>query len=137
MTFLNDAYWANQNLDAEFFPASELVVRCGGDSRLMHVLEASSPEQRRLGLMFRYRTELQHDGMLFRYPSEVIAAFHMANTWMPLRVYWFDAAGDQIGYADLEAHSSKEVAPDRPFLYALEVPMDVALRLGDSVNLIV
>lgn len=120
----------------EPFPASQVVVRCDGVERLINVLEASTPEQRRLGLMFRYRSELQHDGMLFRYPSDVTAAFHMANTWMPLRVYWFDVDGACVGTADLEAHSSKQIPAPRPFRYALEIPLDTAGSYGGSPGLI-
>jgi uncharacterized membrane protein (UPF0127 family) len=108
----------------EAFPASQVVVRCDDREHVLHVLEASTPEQRRLGLMFRYRNELQHDGMLFRYPSDVTAAFHMANTWMPLRIYWFDSEGACVGSANLEAHSSRQVPAPRPFRYALEMPAD-------------
>lgn len=118
------------------FPVSEVVVRSDGVDRLIHVLEASTPEQRRLGLMFRYRSELQHDGMLFRYPSDVTAAFHMANTWMPLRIYWFDVDGACVGSANLEALSSKQVESPRPFRYALEVPTDHVVAIGDAPRLI-
>lgn len=121
----------------ETFPASQVVVRCDGVDRLINVLEASTPEHRRLGLMFRYRSELQHDGMLFRYPSDVTAAFHMANTWMPLRIYWFDSEGACVGTADLEALSSKEVPAPRPFRYALEIPLDRIPQFGGSPTLII
>lgn len=121
------------------FPTSEVVVRCdpANEDRLLHVLEASTPEQRRLGLMFRYRSELQQDGMLFRYPSDVTAAFTMDNTWMPLRIYWFNAEGACVGSADLEAMSSKLVSSPRPFRYALEVPMDHCSYLGSTPQIVV
>lgn len=121
---------------SDSFPESEVVVRCGEADRLLHVLEASTPEQRRLGLMFRYRSELQHDGMLFRYPSDVIAAFHMENTYMPLRIYWFDVEGACVGSADLEAMSSKQVEAPRPFRYALEIPLDNAGVMGALPHLV-
>jgi uncharacterized membrane protein (UPF0127 family) len=122
------------------FPVSEVVVRCDGavgdaPGRLLRVLEASTPEQRRLGLMFRDRSELQQDGMLFRYPSDVTAAFSMNNTWMPLRIYWFNSEGACVGSADLEAMSSKQVPSPRPFRYALEVPMDRTLGSNPSLIL--
>lgn len=143
MSRLEDRYWdarlrgktPQQALRTETFPASQVVVRCDGVEHLLNVLEAATPEHRRLGLMFRYRSELQHDGMLFRYPSDVTAAFHMANTWMPLRIYWFDADGAFVGSADLEAQSSREVPAPRPFRYALEVPADRPAYMG-SPNLV-
>lgn len=128
------------------FPESEVRVRCSHadctgsavrcPDRLLHVLEASTPEQRRLGLMFRYRSEFKHDGMLFRYPSDVTAAFAMSNTWMPLRIYWFDAEGAYVGSADLEALSSKQAVSPKPFRYALEVPLDHVGILGDLPRLV-
>jgi uncharacterized membrane protein (UPF0127 family) len=115
--------------------AIELRVRAGEGERILRVLEASTPEQRRLGLMFRYRNEFSHDGMLFRYPSVVNASFHMANTLMPLRIYWFNEAGGLVGAADLEAQSSTLVPSPAPFRYALEVPRDIAEELGDQIGL--
>lgn len=150
MEWLEDRFWASRlagadlasALKAESFPASTVVVRCNGaqnigpGERVLHVLEASTPAQRRLGLMFRYRSEMQHDGMLFRYPSDVTAAFTMDNTWMPLRIYWFNNEGACVGFADLEAMSSKQVTSPRPFRYALEVPADRSACLGGSPRLL-
>lgn len=145
MDACDDSYWMGRLLGEiafDAFPTSQVVVRCdratGSEvpGRLLQVLEASTPEQRRLGLMFRYRSELQHDGMLFRYPSDVTAAFTMDNTWMPLRIYWFDSEGACVGYADLEAMSSKRVPSPRPFRYALEIPLDHVGPLGINPSLV-
>lgn len=132
-----DAWDEAVTVSLQSYATAHVVVRTSERDRLLSVLEASTPEQRRLGLMFRYRRELTHDGMLFKYPSEVVAKFYMHNTWMPLRIYFFDGAGLLVDMSDMEAMSSRPHSSSRPFQYALEVPMDIAARLGTTASIIV
>lgn len=64
------------------------------------VLVAETPAQRAQGLM--NRPDLGgYDGMLFVFPQETDAKFHMRNTPLPLTIAFFDSGGVFVSSADM------------------------------------
>lgn len=98
-------------------PDGEVVGWC--------VLVAGTSEQRQRGLM--EVTDLGgYDGMLFVWDADVSSAFYMRNTPTPLRIAWFDAAGDLVSTADMQPCDDVAGCPTYPpagrYRFALEVP---------------
>ena len=73
-------------------------------------------------------------GLLFEWPEEVTTGFFMKDTLMPLDLYFFDAAGDQVDFVSL-VPCSAEPCPvfvsDFRFRWVLETPAgNLASPLG-------
>ena len=81
---------------------------------------ASTPDQRSLGLMYRFSLPADH-GMLFVFPEPQPLAFWMRNTYIPLSIAFIDAEG-RILNVDEMAPRSDATHPSRgEALYALEM----------------
>ena len=89
-----------------------------------YVLEiARSGEQRRHGLMFRYRLD-KRQGMLFIYPRSGDHRIWMKNTLIPLTVVWIDETRTVIGIKKLApctADPCPSFGVSRPSKYVLEL----------------
>ena len=102
------------------------------------LLLASTPEQRRRGLMEVTDQSLGgHDGMLFRYDTDVQEPFWMRNTPMPLSIAWIDASGQIVASADMAPCEDSDQCPNYPatgspppYRFAIEVPQGQLAALG-------
>jgi uncharacterized membrane protein (UPF0127 family) len=64
------------------------------------------------------------DAMLFVEPVESRAQFHMRGCVVPMQVLWFDSDGNFMDRASMDLGDELTVyVPQRPFRYALELPM--------------
>ncbi|MFI4924838.1 MAG: DUF192 domain-containing protein, partial [Vicinamibacteria bacterium] len=61
---------------------------------------AQTPDQRSLGLMFRFSLPADH-GMLFVFPEPQPLGFWMRNTYIPLSIAYIDADGRIVSIADM------------------------------------
>lgn len=125
---------------------AEVAVRVvegpDGESIVLCVLVAETPDQRRQGLMGV--TDLGgYDGMVFVYEEDVENGFWMQDTPLPLSIAYLDAAGGVVSTADMEpcvdGGDCPSYPPDGPFRWTLEVPQgdldDIGLVEGSDARL--
>ena len=98
---------------------------------------ATTPEQRRLGLMHRRELE-RHEGMLLVYPHTGDHRIWMKNVLVALRVYWLDEQFEVVGAQRLEpcyADPCPIYAVDRASRYVLELSdHEHPLKIGDRLD---
>ncbi len=81
---------------------------------------ASTPDQRSLGLMYRFSLPADR-GMLFVFPEPQPLAFWMRNTYIPLSIAFIDAEGRILNVAEMEPRSDATHPSRGEALYALEM----------------
>ena len=81
---------------------------------------AQTPDQRSLGLMFRFSLPADH-GMLFVFPEPQPLGFWMRNTYIPLSIAFIDAEGRIVNVEDMAPHDESSHPSRGPALYALEM----------------
>ena len=91
------------------------------DKREFKLKVAETAEQRRQGLAGR--TNLDADGMLFKYDYPVYRPFYMRHTFLPLVIAFFNEYGAFIGWEKLKPLDETPVLPPKPFRYAVEFPV--------------
>lgn len=130
---------ANRPADPYFLEGASVSFRITGPSGAAVAaaercaLVADTDVERATGLM--HRTDLGgRDGMLFRFPDDVTAAFYMKDTPLPLSIAWFEADGDFVSATDMEpclgGGDCPTYAAAGPYRYALEVPQGRLPALG-------
>jgi uncharacterized membrane protein (UPF0127 family) len=100
-------------------PATELAV---GEETL-NVWVADEPEERRQGLRAVAALPDEIDGMLFVFPEPTTPNFIMADTLIPLEVWFFDSEGSLIG-----SHEMTPCPADPCPLYPAPGPVGWALE---------
>ncbi len=97
---------------------------------------ADSPEEMRLGLMFRKRLG-EYEGMIFVYDNYVQSAFWMKNTEIPLSIAFMDKNGKIVDIRDMAPFDETPVGPAQPYVYALEVNQGafdrLQVKIGDTI----
>ena len=81
---------------------------------------ASTPDQRTLGLMYRFSLPADH-GMLFVFPEPQPLAFWMRNTFIPLSIAYIDAEGRILNVVEMAPRSDASHPSRGDALYALEM----------------
>lgn len=81
---------------------------------------ASTPEQRTLGLMYRFGLPADR-GMLFVFPAPEFLGFWMRNTFVPLSIAFIAADGTILNVEDMAPHDESRYPSQGPALYALEM----------------
>jgi uncharacterized membrane protein (UPF0127 family) len=81
---------------------------------------ASTPEQRTLGLMYRFSLPADR-GMLFVFPAPEFQGFWMRNTFVPLSIAFIAADGTILNVEDMAPHDDSRHPSQGPALYALEM----------------
>ena len=81
---------------------------------------ASTPDQRSLGLMYRFSLPADH-GMLFVFPEPQPLAFWMRNTFIPLSIAYIDAEGRILNVVEMAPRSDATHPSRGDALYALEM----------------
>jgi uncharacterized membrane protein (UPF0127 family) len=123
------------------FAPGKALIDTGGDSVLIDVEVAETPEQRRFGLMFRESLG-NRSGMVFLFFETTSGAFWMKNTVIPLSIAFFD--GDGIIRAILDMEPCKEEPcrlyhPRVSYAGALEVNQgafdDWNVSVGDRITI--
>jgi len=102
-------------------------IRVGG--RVIPVEVASTPEQRRTGMMYRERIEAD-EGMLFVFRDHQGLSFYMKNTFVPLSIAFLRPDGTILNIEDM---APRTLAPHRsrlPCRLALEMPQGWFERNG-------
>lgn len=94
---------------------------------------AEDPESRSLGLMFR-KCLGKNSGMLFSFPHEDYYSFWMQNTYIPLDIAFIDKSGTVVDIRQMMPLSTRNVRPDFPCKYALEVNRDWFSENGVEVG---
>jgi uncharacterized membrane protein (UPF0127 family) len=115
-------------------------IETGSGVVTLRVEVADTPEERRVGLMFR--DELAADaGMLFLYDAPASGGLWMRDTTIPLSAAFFDASGRIIALVDMPpctADPCPRYAPDTPYSGALEVNLGAfdawGVAVGDRVT---
>jgi uncharacterized membrane protein (UPF0127 family)/predicted small secreted protein len=83
------------------FAPGKALIDTGGDSVLIDVEVAETPEQRRFGLMFR-KSLGERSGMVFLFFETTSGSFWMKNTLIPLSIAFFDRDGIIRAILDME-----------------------------------
>ena len=83
------------------FAPGKALIDTGGDSVLIDVEVAETPEQRQFGLMFRESLG-ERSGMVFLFFETTSGAFWMKNTVIPLSIAFFDGEGIIRAILDME-----------------------------------
>ena len=81
---------------------------------------AASPEQRQIGLMYRFNLPADR-GMLFVFPRPEPLSFWMRNTYIPLSIAFIDAEGRILNVEDMAPRDETGVPSRGAALYALEM----------------
>ncbi len=122
------------------FPPGKVLIDTGGESVLIDVEVAETPEQRRFGLMFRESLD-ERSGMVFLFFETTSGSFWMKNTLIPLSIAFFD--GDGVIQAILDMEPCKEdpcrlYHPRVSYTGALEVNQgafdDWNVSVGDRIT---
>lgn len=102
---------------------------------------ANTPDQRRLGLMYRDNLE-ENTGMLFVYPDEQQLRVWMKNTYIPLDIIFISKNGTVVDTATLEPCETEQCpifTAKGEGKYFLEVNKgylaEYNVSVGDKVNL--
>ena len=106
-------------------------LKVGGEA--FDVELATTPEQRRRGLMFREQLG-EREGMLFVFEEERTVSFWMRDTPLPLSIAFIDARGVIVHVADMVPYSEAPVPSRYPVRYALEVNRGALERAGVEVG---
>lgn len=97
------------------------VSRKSGEPIQVAVELATTPAQRKKGLMFR-ESMAEFDGMLFDMEVERIQSFWMKNTLIPLDMLFIDSTGVVVGIVEnAEPKTLSPRAVDQPSRFVLEV----------------
>ena len=83
------------------FAPGKALIDTGGDSVLIDVEVAETPEQRQFGLMLRESLG-ERSGMVFLFFETTSGAFWMKNTLIPLSIAFFDSDGTIRAILDME-----------------------------------
>lgn len=101
-------------------PIEQFFLKNGEQVLELTVEVASTPEQRRTGLMFRNELP-QNNGMLFVMQKKAAHKFWMKNTLIPLDMIFFDEDKIVGIVENAKPHDLTPVGPDIPSNFVLEV----------------
>ncbi|MFQ5535554.1 MAG: DUF192 domain-containing protein [Sphingomonadales bacterium] len=111
-------------------PLSKLTIVAKTGHHQFEVETAATPEQKRIGLM--YRREMADDhGMLFEFKPPQLIGMWMKNTFISLDILFISADGRIVNIArDTTPHSLTVLRSAGPAKAALELGAGTAERLG-------
>jgi uncharacterized protein len=81
---------------------------------------AATPEQRTIGLMYRFSLKRDH-GMIFVFENAEPQAFWMKNTFIPLSIAFIGSDGRILNIADMAPQDESTHWSTGPAQYALEM----------------
>jgi uncharacterized protein len=123
------------------FAPGKALIDTGGDSVLIDVEVAETPEQRRFGLMFRESLG-ERSGMVFLFFETTTGSFWMKNTVIPLSIAFFDSDGIIRAILDMEPCKNEPCRlyhPGVSYTGALEVNQgafdDWNVSVGDRITI--
>jgi len=88
---------------------------------VLDIYIADTGRQHSQGLMFIEQLD-EHEGMLFRYPSDAILRMWMKNTYIPLDMLFIRGDGEIAGIArNTTPMSTKTIASPEPVRFVLEL----------------
>jgi len=100
-----------------------VILKLGSESYRIEL--ATTPEQRRLGLM--HRTQLEsHQGLLLVYSESGNHRIWMKNVLIPLRVFWIDT-----DYRVIDMQRLEPCSVDPCPVYQVKMDSRYVLELGD------
>ncbi len=97
-------------------PATTLTI---GSQKLVAEV-AATPEQRSVGLMYRFSLKPDH-GMIFVFERPEPQAFWMKNTFIPLSIAFIGSDGRIVNIADMAPQNESRHWSAGPAQYALEM----------------
>ena len=109
--------------DLSGFPTARIEI----DGQPFEVWVAETPAQQTQGLMNAAPSQLlpapdgTPRGMLFVFPSDQLVAFTMKDTWIPLDLAHFSAAGELLEVHELQPLVTTPVWSSQAVRYSLEV----------------
>jgi uncharacterized membrane protein (UPF0127 family) len=116
------------------------VARIRIEAVPLQVWLAETPEQQQRGLMFATAEQLAPlpdgtlRGMLFVFPRDVVVAFTMRDTYVPLDLAFVRSDGTLVEVVPrMPLDEALAVSPE-PVRYALEVPRDLLADRGVGVG---
>ena len=101
-------------------PQSLPVTKIQVGSHAVDAEVAATPDQRALGLMYRFSLPADH-GMLFVFPVPQPLGFWMRNTYIPLSIAFIGADGRILNVEDMAPRDESSHPSQGLALYALEM----------------
>ena len=110
------------------------IMTKAGNDRVFHIELATSAEDQRKGLMFRYGMAADH-GMLFLFEHSAFRSFWMKNTYIPLDMIFIreDGTIHKI-HENAQPHDLTNINSDGAVKAVLELPGGTAAANGLSVG---
>jgi len=111
----------------ESMSRAQLMLEQAGEKSLFSVRIADNAAKRAAGYQWICPNDAENTAVLFVFPRMVPSAFHMRNVYVPLDIYYFDDAGNQVDAMSMRPEppgqglKPRYYQPDGPFRYALEI----------------
>jgi uncharacterized membrane protein (UPF0127 family) len=112
-------------------------IRSDGSQTTKFNLEiASTPSERKQGLMFRKEGEMSaQEGMIFVFPTEEVQSFWMKNTYISLDMLFVNQEQEVVGILkDVPILNTKPRTVGKPGLYVVELLAGSCEREGIEVG---
>ncbi len=109
--------------------ASAIITKANGEKVALKLELARTSQEQETGLMGRLRVP-DDQGMLFVFEQSGRVAFWMKDTPLSLSIAFIDKQGKIVGIQDMYAFSLDTHAPDKDYIYALEVAQGYFTRRG-------
>ncbi len=106
---------------------AEITLKQNAEYISMVVRVAENSQQRRAGYQRICEQDAANTAVLFVFPKSIHSYFHMRNVYVPLDIYFFDAAGNQVDAMVMRPEppgrdiTPRYYQPDGAFRYALEI----------------
>lgn len=122
----------------ETMNSREIMLNQNGENASLVVRVADNRRQRSAGYQWICEKDAANTAVLFVYPNMIHSYFHMQNVFVPLDIYFFDAAGIQVDAMVMRPEppgqdlKPRYYQPDGPFQYALEISRPQSHQLDST-----
>jgi uncharacterized membrane protein (UPF0127 family) len=105
----------------------EITLNQNGENISLVVRIADRSRQRAAGYQWICEQDAANTAILFVFSKTIHSTFHMRNVFVPLDIYFFDAAGNQVDAMVMRPEppgqdiTPRYYQPDGAFRYALEI----------------
>lgn len=122
----------------EAMAGNTIVLKQAGEKTTMTVRIADNASKRAAGYQWVCEKDADNTAILFVFPGMIPSAFHMRNVYVPLDIYFFDDAGNQVSAMVMrpeppgQGMEPRYYKPAGPFRYALEIARPQTHDLGST-----
>ncbi len=116
----------------------KITLNQNGENISLAVRIADRSRQRAAGYQWICELDAANTAVLFVFPKTIHSNFHMRNVYVPLDIYFFDDAGNQVDAMVMRPEppgldiKPRYYHPDGAFRYALEIARPQAHQLDST-----